>query len=127
MKKTFSIIGIILGIVIVVVGLYTAFGFKGYYSGTSTSSYTFGADFYTEQYTATEHAADNILSVGHYLDDVVEFAFKAIGLFIAVLGGTITCYFGCKLADVKNPQITSAPITVKQESQAEVSEELPEI
>ncbi len=89
MRKTFSTVGMILGIVIVVMGLYLAFGFSSSYNGTSTSSYSFGADYYTEQYQATENAADNIMALGEYQEKLVDFSFKIIGLIVSAFGGVI--------------------------------------
>ena len=101
MKKMFRAVGMILGIVVVVLGLYLAFGFGESYHGSSTYSYSFGADYYTEQYQATENAADNILAIGEYIDSLVSFVLKAAGLIIAAFGGIITSYFGCKKTDAQ--------------------------
>ena len=101
MKKMFRTVGMILGIVVVVLGLYLAFGFGESYHGSSTYSYSFGADYYTEQYQATENAADNILALGEYIDSLVSFGLKVTGLIIAAFGGIITCYFGCKKTDAQ--------------------------
>lgn len=130
MKKRFSTIGIILGIVIIVLGLHLAFGYHDYsLKGNSTYSYSFGADFYTEIYSATENAADNILAMDNYLRDVMEFLLVAAGLIVAAFGGVVTCYFGCKLADAKNPPVAvpGAPTAVKEETPEEVAAALPEI
>ena len=106
MRKTFRTVGMVLGIVVVVLGLYLAFGFGESYRGSSTYSYSFGADYYTEQYQATENAADNILALGEYIDSLASFGLKVTGLIIAAFGGIVTCYFGCKKTDA---QISYAP------------------
>ena len=54
-KRIFDVIGIIAGILIIVYGVKLSD--NGYY-GTLTSDAIFGADFYTEQYAATKHAAE---------------------------------------------------------------------
>ena len=130
MKKNSSIAGIILGIVIIALGFYLAFGYDGYpFSGTRTMGYTFGADYYTEQYAATENAANNVLELGKYFQGITEFILATVGLIVAAFGGVISCYFGCKLADIKNPPVAAptAPITVKEETPEEVAEELPDL
>ena len=58
MRKAFRTVGMVLGIVVVVLGLYLAFGFGESYRGSSTYSYSFGADYYTEQYQASEAKQD---------------------------------------------------------------------
>ena len=128
MKKTFRTVGMVLGIVVVVLGLYLAFSFGESYHGSSTYSYSFGADYYTEQYQATENAADNILALGEYIDSLASFGLKVTGLIIAAFGGIITCYFGCKKSDAQityapnmitnnmGPQKTAAPETKTAES-----------
>ena len=117
MKKTFSIIGIVVGAIVIVFGFIV----MGLDTGSSyLYSTEFGGDFYTYSYKATRIAAENV-------NALAEIVNKGIAFILIAIGATDICVFGCKLADAKNPQITSAPITVKQETQAEVSEELPEI
>jgi len=106
MKKSFSIVGIVLGIGIFFLGLYLALGDSGDgFSGSKTLSYSFGGDYYTEQYEATENAANNILSLGIYLENVARLAFFSVGLILALLGGVIMCHFVCKLSDEKNREL----------------------
>lgn len=125
MKKKFSIAGIVVGVLIILLGLYLAFGYSDYvFNGSSTYSYTFGADYYTEQYAATENAADNILALGNYLRYVIDFLFVAVGLLFSAMGGAVVCYFGCKLADV-NEAVTASPAAeIQQESADEAPAEV---
>ena len=102
MKKNFCIIGMAMGAIIVVLGLYYAFGYNGYtFSGSSSASYTFGADYYTEEYTATRNAANNVLGLGANYRDAMKFTFRTIGFVISALGGVIICFFGYKLEEAK--------------------------
>jgi hypothetical protein len=129
MKKFFSVVGIVLGIVIIILGLYLAFGHKSFkYTGAETLGYVFGADFYTEEYSATENAADNILALGNYLAEVTKFILFVIGLLFSAFGGVIVCHFGCKLSNAKNNQKNPAVSgTIEPEALIETSEELPEL
>lgn len=108
MKKKFSIFGIFLGLVVAFIGLCLILGFKENYHGSTTLSYSFGADFYTEEYNATENAANNIEELGYYFENVIKFVLKVMGFLVIALGGVIICYFSCKLAEVNN---NSTPIS----------------
>ena len=102
MKKNFSITGIVIGIIIVIMGLVMVFGSGAYgYRGDYTSSARFGADFYTEQYAATQNAANNIMDFGNYFEDFFVFVVRVFGFFISAIGGLAICYFGCKLGEVE--------------------------
>ena len=92
----------------------------GYYGGTSTKDYAFGADFYTEQYTATKHASDNIIELGEYMSDAMKSQMEvfggfamAFGIIVALIGGVITCYFGCKMYGTESK---SLPINTNSEN-----------
>lgn len=140
MKKAFSIIGIIMGALIICLGLYivNVSGVIDTYTGAFTSSHKFGADYYSYQYAATVDAADNVKALGKYISHNAEFGYKVLGLFVAFLGATIICVFGCKLGEAfeKNasnnvkPNADSnnvKPIIVNTETPEQVDEELPEL
>ena len=127
MKKKFSISGIVVGVIIVFIGVYTIFGFRMSYIGARPSSCTFGADYYTEQYGATRNAANNIAELGEFIDESSDFAFRIIGLVIIAFGCVTICYFGCQLADEVDPPLPPAPIIIKQDAQKNFEDELPDL
>ena len=119
-KRTASIIGIIVGIIIVIIG----------FSVQSTSTYSigkslkFGADFYTEIYDVTK-------SVGYAINRTINDLICAIGWLIVSLGVIDICFFGYKLACTyaesgnaelesidKHVQILASKIIKEQEEQA---------
>ena len=89
-KKTASIIGIIIGIVIIIVGL----------SVRSTNNYgigeniKFGADFYTEMYTVTKEAGR---AINYAVNDLI----KAVGWLIVAIGLVDVAYFVRKMVSDK--------------------------
>ncbi len=109
-KRIFDVIGIIAGILIIVYGVKLSD--NGYY-GTLTSDARFGADFYTEQYAATKHAADNINSVGQLIDKICD-SMKSLSV---VFGIAVVAYFGDRFCDVD---------TVVQEKKSSDSEMISE-
>ena len=123
MKRVFSIMGMACGTIVLLVGVYMFFSFKGTYNGRETLSYSFGADYYTEQYSATENAADNILEVGEYLEEIVEFLVRMGSLLVMGFGGVVICYFGCKLAE----DSTSTSTMKGREKYKTEEEELPDL
>ena len=127
MKKIFCAAGLILGVLIIAMGYKFGHDFEERFHGTSTTSYSFGADYYTEQYAATKHAADNINSLGDYYQEVTEFGIKSISGFVMAFGGVVVCYFGCGLFDTLKTKKETASVVVKNETTKDISEELPEI
>lgn len=120
MKKTFSMIGIIAGaIIIIILGIVVLALDTG---TTYVESASFGADFYTYSYKAIKIAAQNV-------GNLANIASKGIGFLLIAIGITDICVFGCKLADIKEPPsaLPATPITVKEETPEEVAAELPEI
>ena len=91
MKKIACILGILLSVALAVLGLsimnggipelsggtltydgsMSSFSTSSAFSGLTVSSTSFGADFYTYSYKATRAAANNIESLGEYIDDVM--------------------------------------------------------
>lgn len=59
-EKAFNLIGLILGAAIILAGILIMANDSTYLSYTTRAdSYTFGADYYTEQYAATRAAVNN--------------------------------------------------------------------
>ena len=105
-------IAVIFGIVIMIVGI--SFYSKDYkistsFSGSSTSSGTFGADFYTYVSDEIKAASDNAKEAGYTIASgfnsvakEIEWACKIMGLLIFSIGGAITVYSTNKLVkDIK--------------------------
>lgn len=101
MKKAFSIIGMLCGAAMAGLGLYMAFGFTYYYSGSTCDLYTFKADFYTEVSQSSAKAANNIFDLGGFINVSYDFFFLVFGLIVVTLGCAILCYFACQIASEK--------------------------
>lgn len=138
MKKAFSVIGIIIGALIIALGMYIIFVFEihlgGSFEGNSTSSYKFGADFYTEEYAATKNAADNINELGDFAESTVNSITRMtydiknlVGIFVSLLGGIVICFFFCKLDESNDKRFYKQLLLSKQESPKEISNQLPEL
>lgn len=113
MKRVFSIIGVIIGILMIVLGLKLYGNINAIsYNGSLTSGYTFGADYYTEQYAATKNTADNVNALGSYVENSIKATGSTVGLFISLLGCVVICYFGSKFEiDKAKKQISEKIIT----------------
>ena len=110
MKKIFSLLGLVGGIVIILLGLLVLFGVLGS-SDLSTGvsgkySYDhgyakFGADFYNYVSNNAATAAEaGELAVRH-LDAIEKLIKLAAGLIVMSIGIFTTCYFGVKFAGSK--------------------------
>lgn len=130
MKNTYRFTGIILGISIIIIGLVMVSNFNRF-GGTTTFGYTFGADFYTEQYKATQNAANNIEALGDMICNLISM----LGYLTACLGGCVVCFFAGQPVFKESPQTSvgdrkqSHKLSDVQTSntQEEVSEELPDL
>ncbi len=98
-KRVFSVIGMIIGCVMV---FYGVFDKTPNFNGETKSSYTaFGADFYTEVYQASATAANNLDDIGHLMCDLINMTLVFSGL-------VVICHFGCKLGETFSAQGTSS-------------------
>lgn len=138
MKKAFSVIGIIIGALIIALGMYIIFVFEIHsgasYKGSNTSSYKFGADFYTEEYAATKNASDNVNELGEFAESTVNSITRIVydiknlvGIFVSLFGGAVFCFFFCKLDESNDKKYYKQLILSKQESPKEISNQLPEL
>lgn len=98
-KIVFSVFGVILGIVILIMGIVTMNTKPNDYSTTSTDSYTFGADFYTEQYKATKHAADNAKATANNVRELGSTMATCFGTLLLATG-LLVSFFSLKKAVV---------------------------
>ena len=101
MNKRFCVIGMIVGIITVLIGLYVAFGYKASFNGTYTDSASFGADFYTYIYEATSDASYNVAALGNLVSKALSFIVRSLGFLLMSIGGAITCFFGYKMDCIK--------------------------
>ena len=97
MKKIFNFLGLAVGILTVIAGLYIVSGFKASFYGYYPDEASFGADFYTLIFEGVHDAAYNLNTMGHFLVHAFTFISKAIGLLTMGIGGAITCFFGSRI------------------------------
>ena len=131
MKKSFSMIGMICGIVVILLGILVLAGAMGgdvVSAGGAPSYYdsgyaTFGADFYTyvsnnaaEAASAGRAAATNAREIGSLLKHALGTLIMAFGLFM-------TCSFGIKYAESLDELKKAAQILTPDDQ----PEDLPEI
>lgn len=117
-KKAASIIGIVLGVVIIIVGFCVqginidAGVHEGYSMPTIGSYIKFGADFYTEMYAVTQDVGEAVNSANENIHGAVNVAqrnicgaaesiCKAIGWLIVVIGVCDIAYFAYKMASIE--------------------------
>lgn len=110
MKKVVAscVAGMVVGIAILVSGLYMAFGFSSSFNGKTPEDASFGADFYTFQYEATQIAAQNVNRLGTFTEKAVNFGFKAGGFAIAAAGLAIGTFFELRLNEAKHREELAA-------------------
>lgn len=125
MKKVFSLIGIVIGIAIIIFGIRLASINIYGYSGSYTSSYTFGADYYTEQYAATRNTANNLDNFAEYAERVVEKTMPCIGVIVALFGAAVSCFFGCRFADSFKGKAAKAPVQQNDSLKIDISDTPP--
>ena len=97
-KKIASIIGGVLGAVIIIIGFCVMGISVEPYSITIGSDIKFGADFYTEMYDVTRDVGRAINSTRFTLVNAVEGVCDAIGWLIVAIGLVDLAYFGLKVA-----------------------------
>lgn len=120
--KTWNLIGCILGVAVIVAGIYFAATPADSYSTSSVVGYTFGADFYTEIYNGVDAAVDNTAVTANNLRELGEKLALYSGVFFIVLGALIEIHFA-KLVLVK--ETTAAPLPAAPEAEAAVLQEEP--
>lgn len=102
-KKSWNLIGIILGISILIFGLVLS-GKEPYrYSSANTDYATFGGDFYTYEYHATCAAAQNAAATASFLEDLVDYLMLALSGGTIAAGALITVIFGKKFFTETEP------------------------
>lgn len=108
MKKKLCITGIVLGVLLTVIGLKFALTGKINYDGEIPSDYSFGADYYTEQYATTRDTAIDIVKVGNCIEKEFHMMFQLSGFTVAIMGLIVSCYFGMQFSDIKEKEQAAA-------------------
>lgn len=112
LTRIISLIGIVAGLLVIIFGIIVMSSYSGSWSSTTTS---FGADFYTYSYQATARAGNNVRELGEMMQQAFGFILIAMGLFDC-------CYFGLKFAAVAAKTPEAAP---EAPSIAEPEQEVP--
>lgn len=96
-QKLVNIIGICAGIVIVIAGFQVIASANISIGTQYISSYTFGADFYTEQYAATASAVKELNEIAQGLTDGINILIRACGSIISAIGASLSLRFASAL------------------------------
>ena len=106
-KKTFAIIGVVGGAILIFLGILAMSGsLGGDASNASGSSYlydsgyaSFGADFYTYVSNNAAEAASAARTTAANLRDIAELLKNVSGILLMGFGLFMVCFFGMSLAD----------------------------
>ena len=118
MKKTFSILGMISGAIVIVLGVLLL---SGVFGGNTSSNYdagylynkgyaTFGADFYTYVTNNAAEAASASKRAANNLNQIANVIRSGMGIFLMGFGMLTVCLFAGKIGETR-PQTQ----TVQQE------------
>ena len=95
-KATASLVGILVGIIIIIIGLCVQGISINAYRTDIGEDIKFGADFYTEIYAVTQDVGAAINSLKYTVATAVERVCDAIGWLIVSLGAIDVCFFAYK-------------------------------
>lgn len=98
-KATASLVGILVGIIIIIIGLCVQGISVNAYRTDIGEDIKFGADFYTEIYAVTQDVGAAINSLKYTVATAVESVCDAIGWMIVSLGAIDVCFFAYKYID----------------------------
>lgn len=107
--KTWNVIGCILGVVVMIVGIYFAATPAESYATSSVMSYTFGADFYTEIYNGVDTAVDNTATTANNIRELGVKLSLYSGVLFLVLGALIVIHFAKQLALARETPTAPSP------------------
>ncbi|MBQ4061290.1 MAG: hypothetical protein IJD14_00355 [Christensenellaceae bacterium] len=108
-KKTWDLIGTVLGIVIIIVGIIFISFPPETYTTSSTDDASFGGDFYTYQYEATQAAASNAAVTANNLREMGKAQAGYFGFLFVAVGALTVVNYGKKFFTdyiVKNSEKT---------------------
>ena len=117
-KKLVSLIGIVLGVVVIVMGILVMAGvFGGDASGAGTSPYnydsgyaSFGADFYTYVSNNAAEAASAARTVASNLVRIADLLKNALGILTIAFGAFMCCFFALKFVGcIEKATVHAAP------------------
>ena len=128
--RTLNVIGCILGIVVIIAGIYFMVSPADSYSTSSVKSASFGADFYTYVYDGVATAVSNTAVTANNLRELSGKLALYSGFLFLVLGALIEIHF-CKLLfqetesekrDVSDAPSDGSPITPEPPAPQEYSD-----
>ncbi len=96
-QKLVNIIGVCVGIAIVIAGFQVIASGNISIGIQHISSYTFGADFYTEQYAATTSAVNELNEIAQGLTEGINILIRACGSIISAIGASLSLRFASAL------------------------------
>lgn len=115
-KKSLSIFGIIVGIIIIIIGFYVQnISVDSSDTNVGSSYMKFGADFYTEMYDVTRDVGLAINNAQENICNAVERICDAIGWLIISIGAIDFCFFAYKFAMVNEASNSYAEGTAAEE------------
>ena len=137
-KKSYSVFGMIIGILIAILGVLVISGSLGgdtSYASSAPYSYdsgyaTFGAEFYTFVSNNAGEAASASRTAANNLDDIAELLKNALGIFLIGFGLMGFCFFGISFSEAKAALLktseVAAPAECDNETPAPAEEEVSE-
>lgn len=118
-KKTWDLIGAILGIVILLAGFIVMCAPAESYSTSLTDYATFGADFYTYQYKATRAVASNAAVAANNLRELSGAQAAYFGLLLMAIGALTVVHYGKKYFTEYIVEVAEEPKEETPEIEAE--------
>lgn len=110
-KKSWDMIGIILGIVILILGIVFMVSPPDTYKTNSADSASFGGDYYTYQYEATKIVAGNTAVTANNLREMGETQAKQFGVLLMVIGALTFVNYGKKYFTENVTEAVPAAVT----------------
>lgn len=101
-EKRWNFIGMLLGVFVIFIGIYFIFDPPTFWSTSSARSYTFGADYYTEQYEVTRVAAVNTAVTANNIRDLGIAISKYVGTAFVITGATMIIHYKKKTLCLEN-------------------------
>ena len=93
-KRTWNLIGCILGLVMLIVGLVFLNSPPEAYHTESAEYAAFGADYYTYQYDATKTVAENVAATANNLREIGTAQARYAGVFFMMAGALVLIQYG---------------------------------